>query len=356
MTEKLRTLMHERAARPEFALPDVDALVRAGRARARRRTLVTSGAAAVAAMVVVGVAVASQGGDDRATGPADAGLNGSISWAHGSVLHTPHGATDLGHPIEAYVSTPVGHVFTDGAGNVYSAVGGEVERVGGISRSAPHLVSDGDGPLVAWVDPSEGRGRFVSLDLGTGTRTVHEAGGGRIHVFAVDGRTAYVSDPRGALAVDVDSGGTRVVEAEVQDDDTILAVEDGVIAFDAVDEGTAVGTGWDDARVLPDSFSSAGVFSPDARYLSLDADEPHVYDVSTGERLSLDVGGRVFATGFQWLDDHTLVMISAETEDDAADLLTCDVPAGACEVAVPDLGSFDELAEGFALPVGEPLG
>jgi hypothetical protein len=68
-----------------------------------------------------------------------------------------------------------------------------------------------------------------------------------------------------------------------------------------------------------------------------------------------DIDGRWFATGYEWLDENTLALISAEDEQDAADLLTCDVRERTCAVVVADIGTFEELVDGFALPVGSTI-
>ena len=59
-----------------------------------------------------------------------------------------------------------------------------------------------------------------------------------------------------------------------------------------------------------------GAFSPDARYYTADADELQVYDVSTGTRVGLDLD-RGFATGFEWLDAETLVVLAAAEAETA---------------------------------------
>jgi len=367
MTEKLKMLMHERAGVPAFDPPDVEGLVRAGTVRARRRRLAVAAGAVSVAAVVGGLAVAVTQGDDRGAEAtaADTPPTRSVTWATGSTVHTPDGAYELDHPIAAYVRTSVGYVFTDGAGSVYSAVDDRVTRVGDVSATSPHLVADGDGPLVAWVDPSEEAPRFVVHDQSTGTTTVldgdTEPGMGELadeenpaYVYGVDGRTVVWRDVRGAVAVDLDTGEQRVLDADARNGFDIVAVEDGVFAFNAGDAGTAVGTTRDEAVVLENVYGSVAAFSPQASWVSVDADQPEVYDVGTGEKVTLDIDGRWFATGFEWLDDHTLAVIAARDEGGHYELLTCSVPAGACEVAAPHLGAVGN--ERFVLPVGEPRG
>ena len=287
-----------------------------------------------------------------------------VTWASGSTLHTPEGDHDLGRPVAAYVRTRVGYVFTDGSGGVYSAVENGVTRIGDISERLPHLVADVDGSLVAWVQPTDRSPRFVVFDQSTGTQRSFgdhtEAGMGALadeanpaYVYAVDGRTVYWRDTRGAVAMDVDTGRARVIDPTARNGFDILAVEDGVVAFDAGDAGTGVGTSREAAVIIPDVYGSLATFSPDAAWVSVDADEPQVYDVRTGRRVELDVDGRWFATGYEWLDDDTLVMIAARGEDTSYELLTCSVTAGSCAVAESELAPVGD--EDFVLPVGEAL-
>ena len=363
MTEKLKTLMHERATVPEFAVLDVDRLMAAGTRRVRRQRGLAVVAGAAAAAVIGGLAVAITNGDDRGTDPAvDTPPTAAVTWATGSTLHTPDGEYDLGHPIAAYVRTSVGYVFTDGSGGVYSAVDDRVTRVGDISERLPRLIADGDGPLVAWVDPTKEKPQFVVFDQAAGTSASFgdhtEPGMGTLadeknpaHVFGVDGRTAYWRDTRGAVAVNVDTGEARIIDPAARSGFDVLAVENGVIAFNAGDKRTAVGTSRDNAVMLPEVYGSLATFSPEATWISVDADEPQVYEVRSGKRVDLDVDGRWFATGYEWLDEDTLAMIAARDENSPYELLTCAVPAGTCETAVPDLGSVGD--EDLVLPVGE---
>ena len=363
MTEKLKHLMHERAALPEFARPDVDRLVSAGTRRAYRRRMATAAGGIGATAVVGALALAVVAGDgDPDVATATPPSTSTVTWATGSTLHTPDGSFELGRPIAAYVRTSVGYVFTDGGGGVYSAIDGDVTRVGDIATHLPHLVADGDGPLVAWVDPSKKTPQFVVLDQRTNERTEFgehtDPGMGDLadeknpaYVYGIDGGTAYWRDQRGAVAVDVDTGDTRVIDATARNGFDILAVEDGVIAFNAGDAGTTVGTSRDTAVTLPDAYGSLAVFSPAATWVSVDADDPQVYEVRTGQRVDLDIDGRWFATGYEWLDEETLAVIAARDESSDYELLTCSAVTGRCETAVPDAGKVG--AEDFVLPVGE---
>ena len=360
MTEKLKTLLHEQAETVDFALPDLDSLTRTGdrRIRRRRATGLLGGVAALA--VVGGVAVTQLGGSDDVRRDAPAGeptATARVTWAEGSVLHWPGGSSDLGHPIRAYLPTEVGYVFTDGAGAVYSAVDGQVTRVGAISAKQPRLVADHDGSRAAWVDPSGPRPQLAVLDQGTG-ETRFYTDSGFDSVTALDGDTVYGQAHGTALALDLASGTTSPVD--VPSGAEVMAAEDGVIVSDTGDgdggaDGDLVRRPDGTVVTLHQAYSSSATFSPDARWVSIDADEPKVFDTTTGEQVEIDVAGRVFATGFEWLAPDTLVMIASRNENGPVELLTCTVPDDTCESTVPDLGSFSDLPATFAFPIGIEL-
>ena len=360
MTEKLKTLMDE-SAEVQFAAPDLDAIVTAGDRTVRRRRVGVGAAGLAAAAVVAGGVVALVGGDDGRTVVADgpAPLTG-ITWASDGALHTPEGAAyDVGHPIAAYVRTTEGYAFTDGEGSVFSFIDGTVRRIGTISPDHPRLVSDSEGSLVGWVDP-RGPG-FVVVDLATGQESrfgMADPDMGELadeadpfYFYAIDGRTAYVRDSRGAIAVGIDDDQVRVIDADARNGFDIGGVANGLVAFSG-GQSLKIGRTPEDATVIPGTWGSDVAFSPDARWVSIDADEPMVFDVRTGEQVRMDVGGRPFATGFEWLDDHTLVMAASPKMVGPLQLLTCQVPAGTCEVSVPDLGMFDDIEGKIAVANG----
>lgn len=375
MTETLKDLMHERADGPDFAVPDLDTLFRDGDRRLRRRRAAHA-VGGLAALAVVGALVVPQlSGSDANTRndevvAVDQLPSAVLTWASGSVLHTLDGQTDLGKQIRAYVRTDAGYVFADASGVVWSFTGGEISRVGSTSAKLPRLVSDDEDSLAGWVDFSGDRPAFVVLDQANGSLTRNDdetsAAMGALadeddpaYFYAIDNRTAYWRDARGAVAVDLATGDVRVIDAAARNGFDVSDVENGVIAFNERGLGTVLGADRGDrvdAVVLPQVYGSMGAFSPGADYYSGDADEPQVYDARTGQEVVLDLD-YAFATGYEWLDEHALVLIAQETPKSPVQLLTCQVPEGTCEVSVPDLGSFDDLAsEGFALPVGEHTG
>ncbi|WP_205474520.1 hypothetical protein [Nocardioides sp. SYSU D00038] len=362
MTETLKSLLHDDADGVDFAAPDLDAITRTGdRRRRTRRGFALLGTAALVAATAGGVVLATgdDGGDRRTPVATDPLPTDQVTWVTGDRLHTPTSSVDLGHEVRSYVRTSAGFAFVATGGAVFSFVDGTITEVGSTSAKAARLVGDTDGSRVGWVDASDGAPVFVVHDLATGeTRTLEgetSAGMGELadeddpaYFAALDGDDAWWRDARGLVRTDLGSGEATVVDADQSNGFGLLAVEDGLTVTDGGDAGTRVG-----GLTLPQVYGSAGALSPDGTWVSVDADEPSVFATADGTRVSFDLPG--FATGYEFLDDETVVMIAQARESDPVQLLTCVVPAGTCTVAVPDLGSWDDLsAAGLALPVGEP--
>ena len=372
MTEKLKNLLHERAAQPDFALPDVDALVQNGdRLVRRRRTAMVGGLAALAVVGSLGVAQLLGGATPSSApvpvtdAPPSAGLL-PVTWATGSVIHVGNESIDVGVEVTSYVVTSVGYVFTDPAGVVHGVVDGEVSDLGRVDPDRPHLVADDDDPRAGWLDPTGSRAVFVVHDLVSG-ETIrnddatdgldpepHENSAG--YFYAIDDATAYWRDTRGVVAVDLASGDAEVLEIEGRGQIEVKDAASGQVVFSQGNR-TFVGPSPGAAVDLHQSWGDVGALSPDGRWYTQDADEPTVFDTATGEKARFDLADYGFATGYAWLDNDTVVMIAAkDPESSSAELLACQVPAGSCRVAQGDLGSFDELTGGnFQLPVGETI-
>lgn len=366
MTETLKHLMHDQADSVDFAAPDLGAITRAGSSRVRRRRGLTVVGSLAALAVVGGVVVTQLGGDDGAEDliALEPLASDTMTWTTGSVLHTPTTTRDLGHPVAAYVRTTVGFAFTDGEGGVYTFTDGEVARVGDISQRRPRLVGDADGTKVGWVDPTGSAPTFTVLDLATGDEVTDDShtsddmgeladSKNPAYFYELDGDTAYWRDSRGAVAVDLATGDARVVAADALNGFDLVGAENGRVLRDTGDDGLVL----DDATgkqvlALPQVYGSSTAFSPDGRYVTIDADYPQVFDLRTGDELHFDVDSDYFATGYEWLDDDTLLMVAAASEQATAQLLTCSVASLSCDATVPDLGTFDELAGRFSVPNG----
>jgi hypothetical protein len=361
MTEKLKTLLHERATSVDFAAPDLDAMARAGdhTLRRRRRSLAVVGGVAAAAVLVTAVALvpgarqpdsAGVTGHDRPTAP--------LTWVTGATLHTTDGPdVELGHEVRAYVRTGEGFVLADREGTVRSWTDGQARAVGRVD-GASHLVADGESGLAGWLDASTSPAIVRVLDQRTGATTTIEVEPGSVpaHLVAVDDGAVFLFDGRGLVSVPVQGGDPVVVEPSPQVGSRVIDVEEELFAT-TTGAGTAVGSAPAEGVELAEAYGSVGVLSPDGRYYSSEGDEQAVFDTRSGERVQLDLEQR-FATGYEWLDDSTLAVLAADRPrmDATAQLLTCSVPDGDCTMVEDDLGTLAELQGSLALPTGDHPG
>lgn len=355
MTEKLKNLMHEQAESVDFAAPDLDGMVAVGDRRRRTRGVALVGGLAALAVGAVLVLPGLGGNGDQAVDPVTAPApTAPLTWASGSVLHLGDEQVDVGHEIHAYVRTADGYAFADPDGVVWSWTDGAATEVGLTDARLPRLVADDEGTLVAWIDRQQPA--IMVLDQANGLVTPFAESRPKA-VYAVDGRTVYWRDAEGIVAADVATSASGVAQEISSESFDILDVEDGRIAFDEIEGGVSLGPTFAEAIELEND-GSAGAFSPDAAWFSLDADEPQVYDTETGQQVTFDLDYG-FATGYEWLDDSTVAMIAAKrpTEDAQIVLLKCTVPEGSCETATDELGTSAQLGRtGFRLPTGTRFG
>ncbi|MCW2793955.1 MAG: hypothetical protein JWO76_3053 [Nocardioides sp.] len=359
MTEKLKTLLHDRAETVDFDVPDLDALVRAGDRRIRRRGLV--GLTSVAAVAVVGaLAAGSLTGDGSGPGRGqtpvanDPGTHAAIAWTTGSVLHEGGTTRDLGHPVDAFVRTAAGYVFAS-KGDVYETTPTGVQRIGEIDLRHPHLVSDPGGTLAGWVQ--RGTREYVVHDLATDVTSVERVAPqtddtSMSQFVAIDGSTAYWHEDDGIAAHDLATGRSTALDPGGSVQNWLIDVRDGVLALYG-DDGVRVGRSYDASRPLGEVMPSSGVLSPDATYYAPDDETLSVLDVASGRDVTPALDGYFFSTGYEWLSRDTIAVIALErSEDDPLTLLTCTISTGDCTVAVDAAGSYPHVQ----LPVGDPLG
>jgi len=365
MTEKLKSLMDEEAGMQDFATPDLDAIVRDGDRTVRRRRTVVA-ALAVAAVTVGGVVLLGGGPGAENAQVADTPADSQgMSWATGSVIHTPTSKIEVGRPVRAYVRTAAGFVTVDDQGRVWSVVGRETTEVGAMTPSSLYLTSDPEDSLAAWLEQEPGgEWSWVVFDQALGRRlaTFEEGKAPDIVgvVVALDDRTLYVSEDGDYVSIDVDDGTDAVVDPPARAAQ-LLSVEDGAFAWadPGDDDGESeyiLGSAEAEAVRIPAVQGHLAWFSPDARWITFDADEPRVFDAGTGEQVEIDIDGRIFGVGYEWLDKDSLAVMASRGENGPIEMLVCEVPEGTCDVVVPDLGSFDGVIErGFALPNGTEI-
>lgn len=371
MTDDLQTLLHDRAAGADLGAVDLLAVTRDGSARVRRRRAATyAGGLALAAVLGTLGATALGGGplgdDGRAVDPAGAptaAAGAAPTWYSEGRLHHDGTSTDLGLDVVTYARTAHGFVLVDARDVVWSWTGGEPVEVGRSAEAFQRVAGDLDGALAAWVDTS-GAARVLRV-LDQRERTVvdrGEVGTGEAAVTAVDGDRVWWREGAASLTW----SGTGVPE-QLPDDTTVLAAAGGMIVHQ---DGTTISVSdgivpSSDARVLDREYRDVGALSTDGRLWSADADELLVWRTDDGSYLDTRLE-RPFATGVEWLDTDTLVVLAGRATEGSqaseramrAEILVCDVlTTNPCRTVADDLGTFDDLDDGdFALPVGIEIG
>lgn len=358
MTEQLKTML-DRAAAQHFDQVDVDAITAAGDRTVRRRRIVT-GAAGVAALVVLGVgaAVIADGGDDRADFTDDPFRTDVPMWTEGSVLHTPDATYDLGVDVFTFVRTSEGIVFTGQISEerlgVYSFTGeGDPDKIG--ETEDPHLRSDPDGPYAGWLDQSGDRPEAVVIDQGSGDRVWSAPAklSFSFPIVAIDGSSVYLADAdeHPTHLVDLVTGEDVVLGddglgfVDVEGDLSAYLLEDA----DGAELGLEIRS--DDRGVVEIRFGvdGLGVLSPGGRWISVGADDVSVYDTATGASVDLGATDAIPGMGIAWADRDTMLVVAQTAE--ALVLMSCEVPSGECE----ELTTFDDFSTLFAVPDSDLL-
>ena len=154
MTGQLRTTLHDHAEDLGPLGLDLDAIVREGDRRTRRRRLSLVGGTATAAVVALAVAVVTTGAEHPHPSPAqvtDVGAD-AFTYAVGSVVHIGASQVDVGHQVGSLVQTTSGVVFADDQRHVYDVDGDVTRPIGQVTGTDSALTVDDAGTTVAWVD------------------------------------------------------------------------------------------------------------------------------------------------------------------------------------------------------------
>lgn len=384
MTGLLKESLREQAETQTVPRFDAATIMSAGNRRVARRRVV-AGSLAVAAVTLAAVALPQLAGVGGTTGAdglvAQQGRDATRAFAErrptyavGTVIHYGEDTIEVGETVGSFVQTDDGFVYATDNGEIHLADGATTEEIGRTSRDGLYLRADDSGSLVAWVEFTGGRApELVVYDTAARDEVARTAEGTEpemsafrdtdaAYVYAVDDGTVYWRSADGLVALDVAEGTSEVLLADAVPSD-VADVADGTFAHrvqrpDGEDEVLRVSTDLTDpARPLPSGWK--GHLSPGARYISVEVgDEIAVYDTSTHEEVTPDTDGYEFVAIYSWLDDGTVAMIGIERLGGAQpiDILTCEVPAGACTVAADDVATYSEDGPvPLALPVGERL-
>lgn len=372
MTGTLKDLMTERADAAAPPHVDIDAIIRAGDSRVRRRR-VAAGAGAVATAAAVALAVpavvdSSAPDRGRSVQPAAAEFEErTVTYAVGSTIHYGDQSIDVSpHKVETLVQTDGGFVFMERSGEIFFTSGGDAELIGFSGQPyGRQLAADDSGSYVAWVDTRPRLAEFVVYDTSSRSEVVRTSEGntptetqvGEFElpmILAVDGENAYWHSSEGITAWDLLTGTATVIAPRAN----YLWLQDvaaGQLARMTADTQRTVVSA-DPAATAPVFDGSFADLSPAAKYIYTDVnDEAKVFDVQTGDQLTPDHSGYPFLFYTQWLDDDSFVVVGIKAgndESDPLDLLTCTISTGECTVAATEVGRVNDLA----LPIGETLG
>ncbi|WP_151082465.1 hypothetical protein [Nocardioides cynanchi] len=386
MTGQLRTTMHTRADALDRLDLDLDAIVRDGNRRLRRRrTALVAGGAALA-LVTAGTAFGLHGrGTTAEPMPADQPTK-ALTYAVGSVIHTGDGTIDVGRKVESMVQTARGFVFSDPDLNVYEETNGDVQQIGHLAHARSRLLAGDDGLVATWYDghlihlwpAASAEGNRNTIDpRSTAPNGVNPSQPGQPdpYVEALSDGHLWLWDGQGTKVVEVrptpstafwpdqglsepgtvqDAAGDRIL---VRVGNGLAVVKANLRPLDAAGlAGWAAGTDLTGvAAQVPDV--SSGDLAPDgAHWFTQDADQFAVFASATGKRQDVafkDLGFQ-FAAPYQWLDSDTIAALAlpkATNDPQPISLLTCHVSTNDCVVTARDIGDNTQVA----VPVGESL-
>ena len=384
MTRLLSDMLHERAASAPGPQVDLDAIIGDGDRRVRSSRLTTGLAAAAVAAVVAGSSfvlpgLVAGGPEAPVAGAASPFAERRAGYALDGVIHWGNDSFPVGMPVASYVQTDDGFVLTTRKGDVFLFDGTDSRRIGSTSNQG--LRADDTGSLVAWVDDAEdGHPQYVVFDTRTMTEVArvdddvagpaapgaeHEGGA---TVYALDDGSAYWRVGDEIVRYDIAGGESEVVTrwtgggsgSEPGPAVDLVDVAAGKLAYrtegrrgSTMSVGERVG---DLAVAMPSGWN--GALSPDGRYLGVEeADEMAIYETSTGAVVTpAGLGRYPFSVVTGWVDDDTATVFAIKdlaAQPYAFDLLTCDVPTGACDVVTQ--GDVATDPESFVVPVGDPM-
>jgi hypothetical protein len=377
MTGLLKDTLTERAAAVAEPPLDLDAIIRSGSTRIRRRrtTAIISVVAASALVLAGGVVTANHLATpvEPATGVPDFQQR-LPTYAAGDTIHFGHAAIKVGPAqIVSFVQTDVGFVYADRDGNVYFADGrGGSDRKIGTGDTRQELTVDDDGTLVGWVEnhpvaPSE----VVLYDVAAArevTRTSTGIGNPPYdddhapRVIAIDNDQVYFGAPDGIHRRDVATGKDTLL-AKGALPARLIDVANGQLAYtngypDKSSSGIAVATRFGAGQPTG---GTGRDLSPDGKYFFGDsADTPEIWS-ATNHEVKLDTPGYKALILSNWLDNDHFTAAGVKSLDDKnktpLDLLTCSVKTASCSVTTPRIAPYppdDGIPTGWQLPTGKP--
>ncbi len=371
MTGLIKETLTEHADAVTEPALDLDAVMRTGDLRIKRRRLATRLAVAAAAVAVVAGGITAVRVVDDSAPPA--GQPGNFTerrptYAKDAEIHFGSETIAVGKDeIATFVQTDAGFVYVTTAGTVKAADGRRVTQLGA-GNTIKRLTVDDAGTLVGWVDSGKPRPEFVVYDVAARREIVRTAQGTvanppedkRPRVSAIDDGFAYFSTGTAIYRWNLATGANSVIDPKAGPE-KLQRVDAGQFTWEVLQppnqtQQIAVGT---DLRKPPtevyDGWTSN--VSPSARYLMTDmADEVRLFDLRTGQQLPLKFPGYVLIVPTQWQGDGSFYAVGFSQDETApVDLLKCSTSKLTCTVEVARFAPSPSEKAGFQLPVGFPL-
>lgn len=336
MNADLRNALHDLAEGQEFR-PDPDVWDR-GR-RARRRSRIVAGAAAIGVVAVVAGVGALVTGTPEGLAPAERDVvpGGAVPSRIEQVSDGLEPETDLaiGRGSAAFVSTagdPVVIGATDGKLHVLDLLGWEQDQ--------QSLALSPDGEKLAWQgDDDIGRDMISVLDLESGNTELypaHQDSGSQLRAMSWSpdsSRLAWLADPGGVVL----AGQVRTEDSEINVSRLLGNIQDVAVS----DRGMPVVSRASGGLFRVDSSDSfkhvrlsaadhvgAGAFSPDGRYLALrSAPDSSTYTLDMESRKVLehpfpaDTLPTAVSRPLGWLDNRLQLLLVTPTDGSYAELV-----------------------------------
>ncbi|GAA1516804.1 hypothetical protein [Kribbella lupini] len=371
MTGLIKETLTEHADAVTEPALDLDAVMRTGDRRIRRRKIATRLAVAAASVAVVaGGITAVRVVDDSAPPAGELGNFTERRPTYAKDGEIRFGSETIGvgkDQIAAFVQTDAGFVYVTPDGTVKVADGRRITTIGA-GDTVKRLTVDDAGTLVGWVDSGPERPEFVVYDVAARREVVRTAQGTVANapedklprVSAIDDGFAYFSTGTAVHRWNLATGTNTLIDPKAAPDQ-LHGVDAGLFTWEVLQppsqtQQIAVGTDLRKPPVRIYDGWDANV-SPSARYLMTDmADEVRLFDLQTGRQLPLKFPDYVLIVPTQWQGDGSFYAVGFRKDETApVDLLRCSTSALDCEVAVARFAPSPSEMAGFQLPVGFPL-